>query len=185
MSAAPQVRRTDKLMSEHEMDAFLSTGYCGHLSTVSADGWPYVCPLLYVWRNHEIWLHNTSATGHLRSNVAHDSRACFEVASPGTVFAYGRYECDTGTEYHSVIAFGRIAIADDRAQKAQFFDALMAKYYPNDSTRPRGFYPRLDEVTVYALAVERMTGKKTALPAEEARWPAVDNTKSPHAKPPM
>jgi len=166
------------------MDAFLSAGYCGHLSTMSADGWPYVCPLLYVWRNHEVWVHNTSATGHLRSNVAHDSRACFEVASPGTVFAYGRYECDTGTEYQSVIAFGRIAITHDRERKAQFFDALMAKYYPNDSTRPRGFYPRLDEVTVYVLAVERMTGKKTALPSENARWPAVDNTRSPHAKPP-
>ncbi|HKE40654.1 MAG TPA: pyridoxamine 5'-phosphate oxidase family protein [Casimicrobiaceae bacterium] len=185
MSASPQVRRTDKLMSQHEMDAFLSHGYCGHLSTVGADEWPYVCPMLYVWRDRQVWLHNTSATGHLRSNVVHDSRACFEVASAGTVFAYGRYECDTGIEYQSVITFGRIAIANDRGQKAQFFDALMAKYYPNDSTRPRGFYPRLDDVTVYALAVERMTGKKTALPAEQARWPAVDNTKSPHAKPPL
>ena len=184
MSATPRVRRTDKLMSEHEMDAFLSEGYCGHLSTIGADGWPYVCPLLYVWRNREVWLHNTSATGHLRSNVAHDSRACFEVASAGAVFAYGRYECDTGIEYQSVIAFGRIAIAHDRGQKALFFDALMAKYYANDSTRPRGFYPRLDDVTVYALAVERMTGKKTPLPHEQARWPAVDNTRSPHVKAP-
>jgi nitroimidazol reductase NimA-like FMN-containing flavoprotein (pyridoxamine 5'-phosphate oxidase superfamily) len=185
MSAAPQVRRADKLMSEQEMEVFLSTGYCGHLSTVGADGWPYVCPMLYVWRSNEVWLHNTSATGHLRSNVSHGARACFELASAGRVFAYGRYECDTGIEYQSVIAFGRIAIADDRGRKARFFDALMAKYHPNDSGRPRGFYPRLDEVTVYALAVERMTGKKTILPAEQARWPAVDNTKSPHVELPM
>jgi nitroimidazol reductase NimA-like FMN-containing flavoprotein (pyridoxamine 5'-phosphate oxidase superfamily) len=185
MSATPQLRRSDKQMSEAEMDAFLAISFYGHLSSVGADGWPYVCPLLYVWRNREVWLHNARANGHLRSNVAHDSRACFEVTSAGTVFAYGRYECDTSVEYQSIVAFGRIAIADDRARKTQFFDAFMDKYYPSDSTRPRGFYPRLDDVTVYALTVERMTGKKTALPAEQARWPTVDNTKSPHVKPPL
>ena len=47
----------------------------------------------------------------------------------------------------------------------------------------KGDFPRLDEVTVYAIAIERMTGKETALPAVQSRWPAVDKTKSPNARP--
>jgi hypothetical protein len=35
---------------------------------------------------------------------------------------------------------------------------------------------------VYAIAVERMTGKETALPAPDKRWPAADFTRSPDVK---
>ena len=49
--------------------------------------------------------------------------------------------------------------------------------------RPAGFYPRLDQITLYAIAVERMTGKETVLPAAPQRWPAADRTASPDARP--
>jgi hypothetical protein len=55
----------------------------------------------------------------------------------------------------------------------------MAKY----ADRPKSFYPRLDEVTVYAIAVERITGKHCPLPPVSEQWPALDRTKSPNAKP--
>lgn len=84
--------------------------------------------------------------------------------------------------YRSVVAFGRIRIVEDAERKRAFFDALMAKYDPG-SGRPPGFYPRIDLVTVYAIAIDRMTGKQTALPAVQDRWPAVDNTKTPDAVP--
>ena len=181
MSSPPKVRRADKLMPDEQTGELLSSAYCGRLGTVGPDGSPYVCPLLYVWKDGQIWLHNTSAMGHLQTNVRHEPRACFEIDMPGTVFPYGRFQCDTSIEYRSVIAFGRISIVEDRALKAAFFDALMAKYYAHDPARPPGFYPRLDAVVVYLLTVERITGKQTALPAVEARWPAADMTKSPNA----
>jgi uncharacterized protein len=137
-----------------------------------------------VWLDGQVWLHNTSADGHLQTNVRHDPRVCFEVSIPGQVFAYGRYECDTSIEYQSIVVFGRVAVIDDRTRKSLFFDALMAKYHGNDSTRPKSFYPRLDRVTVYALTVERITGKEQRLPSTEAQWPAADNTQSPEALPP-
>jgi uncharacterized protein len=50
--------------------------------------------------------------------------------------------------------------------------------------RHKSFYPRLDEVAVYRIAVERITGKKgPPLPSGE-QWPARDNSKSPDAVPP-
>ena len=184
MSQPPEVRRKDKLMDPERIADLLATGYSGHLGTVGPDGAPYVCPLLYIWREERIWVHNTGASGHLKSNVLQDPRACFEIDRPGTVFPYGRFQCDTSIEYQSVVIFGRLAIIEDRAAKSAFFDGLLNKYYPADTDRPPGFYPRLDDVTVYALTIERMTGKETRLPAQDARWPAVDNTKSPHMVPP-
>ena len=182
--SSPPVRRADKLISRAKVDELLATGYCGHLATVSPDGSPYVCPLLYVWLDGQVWLHNTSAQGHLQNNVRHEPRVCFEVSVPGKVFAYGRYECDTSVEYQSVVVFGRMEIIDDRTRKSLFFDALMAKYQGDDLTRPKSYYPRLDAVTVYVLSVERITGKEQLLPSTEAQWPAADNTKSPEAPPP-
>ena len=102
---------------------------------------------------------------------------------PVKVFDYGRFECDTGLAYRSAIARGRIRIVEDRAAKSRFFDALLAKYGTGTSGRPQGFYPRLDEVTVYAIAVERLTGKHCPLPPLSEQWPALDRTKSPNARP--
>jgi nitroimidazol reductase NimA-like FMN-containing flavoprotein (pyridoxamine 5'-phosphate oxidase superfamily) len=116
--------------------------------------------------------------------VDHEPRVCFEVDDAGEVFRYGRFECDTSVAYRSVVAFGRIRVIEDAAQKRAFFDALMAKYADPAWRRPKGFYPRLDQVTVYAIAVERLTGKATPLPAVPARWPAQDLTTSPNAVPP-
>jgi nitroimidazol reductase NimA-like FMN-containing flavoprotein (pyridoxamine 5'-phosphate oxidase superfamily) len=143
-----------------------------------------VCPLLFVWRNDEIWFHTAAATGHLRSNLAQNDRACFEVDEPGEVFPYGRFTCDTGIAYRSVIAFGRVRIVDADAEKSAFFDQFMERYHPVDADRPRGFYPRLGEVTVFAMAVDRITGKETVLPALSDRWPARDSTRTPGAEPP-
>jgi uncharacterized protein len=183
VSRSPEVRRADKLMPEAGVRELVARARSGRLATVGPDGWPYVVPLLYVWIDGEIWVHNTRAQGHLRENVGHEARVCFEIDEPGEVFPYGRFECDTSVAYRSVIAFGRIRIVDERARKQAFFDALMAKYAAPGWERPKGFYPRLDLTTVYAIAVERMTGKETPLPAAAGRWPAVDHTKTPDATP--
>jgi len=184
MSSAFKIRRADKLMTDESARELLASGYCGRLATIGADGWPYVVPLLYVWINDAIWVHNTRARGHLRGNVDHETRVCFEIDEPGEVFAYGRYECDTSVSYRSVVLFGRIRIVEEQRQKKAFFEALMAKYADSNWDRPKNFFPRLDQVTVYAIGIERINGKENVLPAAQNRWPAVDNTKTPDATPP-
>jgi hypothetical protein len=59
----------------------------------------------------------------------------------------------------------------------------MAKYANKDWERPKGFYPRIDQITLYAIAIERMSGKETPLPPAAGRWPAADHTKTPDARP--
>jgi len=183
VSGSPQVRRADKLMAVERARETLERGFCGRLATIGKDGAPYCVPLLYVCMDDEVVVHNTRARGHLRENVDHDPRVCFEVDEAGEVFAYGRFECDSTLAYRSVIVFGRIRVVEDLPAKRRFCDALMAKYANKDWERPKNFYPRIDQITVYAISVERMSGKETPLPAVSERWPAADHTKSPNAKP--
>ena len=181
MSDVPKVRRADRLMSEERTREMMAQAYAGRLATVGADGWPYIVPLLFVWLNDEVWVHNTRVRGHLRANVDKGAKVCFEADDPGEVFPYGRFECDTSVAYRSVVVFGEIRIVEDREEKKTFFDTFMKKCGDPNWDRPKGFFPRLDQVTVYAIAVKRMTGKETPLPANKERWPAVDNSASPDA----
>ena len=182
MSTAPQMRRAERQMSEARVAEMLEGGYCGRLGTVGADGWPYVVPLLYVGKAPCLYLHTSAGRGHLRRSIDHEPRVCFEIDAPGEVFAYGRFECDTAVAYASVMVFGRIEVLEASEDKSRFCEALMEKYASRlPADRPKSFFPRLDHIAVYALNVERITGKATPLPAASEQWPALDRSKTPGA----
>ncbi len=184
MSAPPSLRRKDKAMPEAQARAFLEQGYCGRLATLGPDGYPYCVPLLYLVMDGKVYLHNARATGHLRDNVQFCEKACFEVDEAGPVFDYGRFECDSTLAYQSVILFGEIRIVEDEALQHRFFDALMAKYRTQGPERPKSFYPRMKDITVYEMTIERLTGKVSPLFDASEQWPAKDRTKTPNAVPP-
>src|SRR6202008_1010988 len=101
---------------------------------------------------------------HLRANIEKEQRVCFEVDEQEGVFDYGRFECDSGLAYRSVCLFGWIRIAEKRGIKQRFFEAPLQKYGKPETPRPKSFFPRIDVITVYAITVERITGKEQALP---------------------
>ena len=181
--SSPQLRRADRAMSEQRAYEMLERGFSGQLATIGADGYPYCIPLLYVWMDNEVYVHTSSARGHFRANVEHEQRICFGIDAPDQVFDYGRFECDSGLAYQSVILFGKIRIVEDRAARQRFCEALMAKYGKPETVRPKGFFPRLDAITVYAISIERVTGKEMALPPLSEQWPAMDRSKTPNARP--
>jgi nitroimidazol reductase NimA-like FMN-containing flavoprotein (pyridoxamine 5'-phosphate oxidase superfamily) len=183
MSQTP-LRRKDKEMTVEEVDAVLGRLALAHFGTVGPDGAPYVVPNLFVYAEGRIYLHTANAQGHFRRNVEHDPRICIEAAEAGPIFPYGRFECDTSTGYASVVGFGRVHVIGAARDKASFFDRFLAKYADPRWNRPKSFYPRLDDVIVYAITLERLTGKKSPSPPESEQWPARDRTKSPNAGPP-
>ena len=178
------VRRKDKEMDAAEVEALLRRAALAHFATLGADGAPYVVPNLFVYDGGKVYLHTTAASGHFRANVTHSPRISFAISEMGEVFPYGEFECDTTLSYASVIGFGIIHIEADRAEKARFFDRFLAKYASPTWQRPKSFYPRLDEVVVYRIEPERVTGKKGPLPPLGEQWPARNLTKSPGAVPP-
>jgi nitroimidazol reductase NimA-like FMN-containing flavoprotein (pyridoxamine 5'-phosphate oxidase superfamily) len=177
------VRRKDKELPEAEARALLARAKLAHFGTIGAGGDPYVVPNLFVYADGAIYLH-TAAGGHFHRNVEHAPRICVEIAEMGAIFPYGEFECDTTASYASVVVFGSIGIVAETGAKAQFFDRFLAKYADATWERPKGFYPRLDQVTVYRIEIDRLTGKTGPLPGPEEQWPAVNRTKSPGAVPP-
>jgi uncharacterized protein len=171
-------------MTEERSWDMLTAGYSGRLATVSADGYPYCVPLLYICIDGKLYLHTTRARGHLRRNVERNARVCFEVDERNGVFDYGRFECDSGLAFRSVVLFGKIYIVTQKERKQRFCEALMAKYGKPGTVRPKRFFPRLDAITVYAITVERIAGKEQALPPISEQWPAKDRTKTPDAQAP-
>jgi nitroimidazol reductase NimA-like FMN-containing flavoprotein (pyridoxamine 5'-phosphate oxidase superfamily) len=184
MSAPSDLRRRDLVMGEAGIVALLQRGFCGRLATVGSDGAPYCTTLLYVWMDGRIHMHGTRAKGHLRANIEHEPRACFVIDEPGEVFDYGRFECDSTVSYASVVAFGRVTVVDDPAIKQRFFRALMAKYRSVGAPRPKDFFPRIDHIALYQLAIDRISGKEIVLPDIAGQWPAIDRSKTPTARPP-
>ena len=135
--SSPQLRRADRAMSEQRAYEMLERGFSGQLATIGADGYPYCIPLLYIWMDGELYVHTGSARGHLRANVEREPRVCFELDEPDQVFDYGRFECDSGLAYRSVVLFGTIRIVEERVVKQRFCEALMAKYGKPDTGRPK------------------------------------------------
>jgi|SRR5215469_11865685 len=183
MSTLPALRRTDREMTRVEMIDAIARGRCGRVASVGKDGWPYCVPLLYALLDGQIYVHGTAARGHFRTNIDASEKVCFEIDESGPVFAYGRFECDTTVAYQSVIVFGTIRVIDDLRTKRRFFDSLMGKYAQPSWQRPKGFYPRIDAITVYAIEIVRMSGKRLTLPLLDQQWPAKDRTMTPNAQP--
>jgi uncharacterized protein len=67
-----------------------------------------------------------------------------------------------------------------QATKQRFFEMLMTKYEKRNLDQPKGFFPRLNQITCYAVTIERMTGKEIPLPPLSEQWPAKDRTKTPN-----
>jgi nitroimidazol reductase NimA-like FMN-containing flavoprotein (pyridoxamine 5'-phosphate oxidase superfamily) len=183
--STPTLRRADRRMDTDAALDFVRTSWSGRLATIGADGYPYCIPLLFVWMEDCIFLHGTNAPGHLRRNIDHEPRVCFELDAPGEVFDYGRFECDSGLAYRSAVIFGRIEVVTDSALKQAFCERLMEKYGRPGTDRPKGFFPRLDWIAVYRLRIERLSGKEQVMPAIEEQWPQVDRTKTPNAVAPV
>ncbi|MES3002423.1 MAG: pyridoxamine 5'-phosphate oxidase family protein [Pseudomonadota bacterium] len=183
MSSPNVMRRADLVMPEEDVKLLLEQGHCARLATTGADGWPYVLPMLFVWRDPHLYFHTSSALGHLAANLSHDSRVCMVIDEPGSVYGYGRFECDSSISYRSVMAFGTVHEVQDPAEKSLFCDELMRKYGGGITGRPQGFYPRLAHIDVRRIVVDRMSGKRIELPQPAARWPANDRTRSPDLPP--
>jgi nitroimidazol reductase NimA-like FMN-containing flavoprotein (pyridoxamine 5'-phosphate oxidase superfamily) len=167
-----RMRRTDKAMTSDEIDAFLSRVFCGRTATVGADGYPYLVPNLFVWREGQVYLHTALSEGHFIANVRHSDRISFEADEPGEIFPYGHVECDTSVSYRSVVLFGRIRIIEGDADKVAFYDAFLRKYAPPESWgREKGSFPRIRSTIVYAITPEAVTGKEGRLPPLADRWP--------------
>ena len=63
------IPREQLRLTDQELDELLRTERTARVATVSADGWPHVVPLWFVWRDGAVWINNLR-----RSKRSHNLR---------------------------------------------------------------------------------------------------------------
>ena len=127
-------RRQCEVTDPGEIRRILSTATIGRLSTIGADGYPYVTPVNYVYTDACIYFH-CALKGEKLDNIARDNRVCFQVDLPLAYLDLGYNPagggCNLHQFYHCVIIRGRAQVVPDGERKTMALNALVAAHEPD------------------------------------------------------
>ena len=127
----------------------------GTLALLGDNDYPYAVPLSYVYQDGRIYFHSALA-GHKVDAVRKNEKASFCVIEQDDVQPK-KYT----TFYRSVIAFGRVHVVDDEAEKMRMARMLGNRYNPNDDAAlSRELESGLSRMLMIRLDIEHLTGKQ-------------------------
>lgn len=154
-AAGRRLRRFKQQLSQEDCAAVLARGTSGVLALCGEDAWPYALPLSYVYHNGQVFFH-TAPSGYKLDLLARNERASFCVIDEDRIVpeAYTAY-------FRSAIAFGRLRVLDDPAEKRAALEALAAKYSPElPEGRQKEVEQTLPRVVMLAMTVDYLSGKE-------------------------
>ncbi len=121
------------------------------------DNVPYVVPLNFGYREGCLYLH-CAKQGRKMDMIRANPRVCFEMDTDAELIRSDQ-PCDWGMKFASVIGFGTAVVLEDREEKKNGLDAILAHY----SSGPLQPYPDpvLKNTAVIKVQIEEMTGKRS------------------------
>lgn len=151
-----EMRRKKQALTEEENIKILKNGTAGVLAVDGDGGYPYAVPLSYVYHDGKIFFH-CAKSGHKLDAIRRNPKASFCVIGQDQVMPQ-----EYTTYFRSVIAFGKVRILEDDAEKWDALRLLAKKYYPESGTQEHDQAIRHDyaPVCIVELAVEHVTGKE-------------------------
>ena len=157
------MRRSAQQLSSAACIDILKRQTSGVLSVLGDDGYPYGVPMSFCYADGKIIFHSASQ-GHKIDALKRCSKVSFTVIDRDTVV-----EEEYTTYFRSVIAFGRVRIVTDDAEKRQCLDLLAQRYNPQDSAAHRGevLDRNLAAVCMLEMTIEHMSGKQARELAEQ------------------
>ena len=149
-----EMRRTKCILKSETAEKILCEGSYGILALTGDNGYNYAVPLNYALDNNKIYFHS-AITGHKIDAVKNNDKVSFCVVDKHDVIA----EKFT-TYFTSVIAFGRIRISEDDAEKTHALELLADKYCLNaDKNLREKEISRINAVNILILEIEHLSGK--------------------------
>ena len=122
---------------------------------------PYIVPLSFGYDGEAFYFH-TARQGRKIDFIAANPRVCFEVEGDAEATPALDKACDWGFSYESVIGYGTMSELTSREARAYGLDQIMVQY----SGREWAFASAsLDNVRVWRLEIESVTGKRCPLDA--------------------
>lgn len=150
------MRRKRQQLSDEESYAILQKATSGTLALLGDGGYPYAVPISYVFSEGKLYFHS-ALSGHKVDAIRGCDRASFCVVAQDDVKP-ALYT----TFFRSVIAFGRIHIVDDEAEKLAAARLLGNRYNPHqDEALQKELENGLARMLVIRLDIEHLTGKES------------------------
>ena len=149
-----ELRRKRQELPLQESIDILMKGTSGVLALSGDEGYPYAVPISYVYRDSKLYFHG-ARSGHKIDAIKRQEKASFCVIAQDEVIPE-KYT----TAYKSVIAFGRIRIMEEEAEKA--IEALAIKYHPDgDEAGRQSEIDRFREtLCMMEMSIEHICGKE-------------------------
>ncbi len=150
-----EMRRKRQQLSDEESIGILEKATAGTLALLGDDGYPYAVPLSYVYHHGSLFFHS-ALSGHKVDAIRGYDKASFCVIGQDDV----KPEKYT-TYFRSVIAFGKIHIIEDEAEKLETARILGNKYNPdNDESLQKELESGFARMLMIRLDIEHLTGKE-------------------------
>ena len=149
-----EMRRTKCILKSETAEKILCEGSYGILALTGDNGYNYAVPLNYALDNNKIYFHS-AITGHKIDAVKNNDKVSFCVVDKHEVVPN-----EFTTYFTSVIAFGRIRISEDDAEKTHALELLADKYCLNaDKNLREKEISRINAVNILILEIEHLSGK--------------------------
>ena len=151
-----EMRRKKQKLSKEECERILYDGTSGVLALHGDDGYPYTVPISYVYDGEKLWFHSAKS-GHKIDAVLKNDKASFCVIDQDQIVPE-----EYTTYFRSVIAFGRIRIAEDDTEKRSAIEKLALKYSPDDTdeNREKAIEREWNPLCILEMEIEHLSGKQ-------------------------
>ena len=150
------MRRSAQALDGGACVEILERGTSGVLALAGDGGWPYAVPLSYAFDGEKLYFH-CAREGHKLDAIRREARASFCVVDRDEVVPE-----EYTTYFRSVIAFGRVRVLEDEAQKRAAIELLARRYFPQDSAenRRRAIGREWAGLCMLEMDIEHMSGKE-------------------------
>ena len=151
-----EMRRKPQQLPMEEAEQILRESTSGVLALLGDEDYPYAVPLSHFYTPGRLYFHG-AVTGHKVDAVKKHGKASFCVIAQDQVVKE-----EFTTRYRSVIAFGKIRIVEDDAEKLSAIRALADRFSPGMHKEAQ---KEIDEswnhMHLFALDIEHVTGKES------------------------
>lgn len=155
MSDFREMRRKRQQLSEEESIGILQKSTSGTLALLGDNNYPYAVPISYVYADDKLYFHS-ALSGHKVDAIRNCDKASFCVIEQDDVQPK-KYT----TFFRSVIAFGRIHIIEEEAEKLETARLLGNRYNPNDDESLRiELEKSLAKMCMIRFDIEHLTEKE-------------------------
>lgn len=155
MSEFRPMRRKRQELAQEESITILQKATSGTLALLGDNGYPYAVPISYVYHEGKLYFHS-AVEGHKVDAIRQCEKASFCVIEQDEVHPE-KYT----TFFRSVIAFGKIHIIEDEAEKLQMARMLGNRYNPDqDEALQKELENGLARMLMIRFDIEHLTGKE-------------------------